>query len=171
MSVPPEPSGPDDRGMTPTRPQIAAAALLTINGLLAGTTALAIAIAGQAVAAGIPVQPGDALLLADLLAVLPFIVAFVTINLATASGLATGRAWAIAAGSVLSLGSVAMGTLGLLLLVLGGDPATLTGTSHAAQADGLGLVGLFTGLNLAVLLALRVDERPNRQPRRPTAIA
>jgi len=76
--------------MTATRPRIAAAIVLTLGGLLAGMAAAAIAIANLAVAAGLGAQPADALLLEDLRAVLPFIVAFVALDFATVRGLAAG---------------------------------------------------------------------------------
>jgi hypothetical protein len=155
--------------MTATRPHIAAAIVLTIGGLLAGMAAAAIAIASLTVAAGLGAQPADALLLEDLRAVLPFIVAFVALDFATARGLATGRSWAIAAGSVLALGAVAMGTLGLLILMIGNDPATLTGATRASEGDGIGLVAAFTALNVAALLAMRIDGLPIRQLRRAAA--
>jgi hypothetical protein len=157
------------RRMNATRPRFAAAVLLTIGGLLSGMAAVAIGIASLAVHAGLAAQPHDALLLDDLVAVLPFIVAFVAFDLATARGLATGKGWAMAAGPVLALGAVTMGVLGLLILVVGNDPAALTGAVRASEGDGLGLAAGFTGLHLAALIALRVDGAPFRALRPATA--
>jgi len=148
------------RSMNATRPRFAAAILLTIGGLLPGMAAVAIGIASLAVRAGLPVQPGDALLLDDLVAVLPFIVAFVAFDLATARGLATGKAWALAAGPVLALGAATMGALGLLILMFANDAAILTGAVLASEGDGLAIAAGFTGLHLAALIALRVDGAP-----------
>lgn len=170
MPIPSGFGGAYGRSMNTTHhPRIAAAVLLTVGGLLSGMGVLAIGFAGLAVRAGLPVQPGDALLLDDLVALLPFLVAFVAFDLATARGLATGRAWAVAAGPVLAAGAMTMGALGLLILVLGNDPAALTGAVRASEGDGLGLAAAFTGLNLAALLALRIDGAPFGELRRAVA--
>ena len=140
------------RPMTPTRPHLAAATALTISGLLVALGAAAIAIATLAVATAPVSRPVDALLIDDLGAIFPFVVAFVALEVVTARGLATGRAWAIAAGSVLSLGAVAMGMLGLLILGLANDPAM-----------GIAVVAAFTALNLTGLAALQIDEQPQHR--------
>jgi hypothetical protein len=137
------------RGMTPSRPHLAAATFLTVSGLLVAIGAAAIAVASVAVATAPLVRSDDALLVDDLRAILPFVVAFAAIDLATARGLATGRAWAIAAGSVFSFGGVAMGVVGLLILGLANDPAM-----------GIAAVAVFTAINLAGLVALQLSEQP-----------
>jgi hypothetical protein len=136
-------------GMTPTRPHLAAATFLVASGLLVGLAAAAIAVASVAVATAQLARPDDALLVDDLRAILPFIVAFAALDLATARGLATGRAWAIAAGSVLSFGAVTMGVVGLLILGLANDPAME-----------IAAVAVFAAINLAGLLALQLSEQP-----------
>jgi hypothetical protein len=155
MPMPPGSVGVYVRTMTSTRPPIAAV-ILTLSGLLVGIAAAAIGIASLVVPAGPDADPSGVRLLDDLVAVLPFIVAFVGIDLAAAFGLARGRAWAIEVGSVLALGAVAMGTIGLLILVLGNDPSMLTAATRSAETDGVGFVGAFTGLNVAALLAIRL---------------
>ena len=149
MPVPSGPASAHSRGMTPTRQHLVAATALLLSGLLValGTAAIAIASLSQATA---PVaRPEDAQLVDDLRAILPFIVAFVVFDLATARGLATGRAWAIATGSVLSFGAVAMGLLGLLILGLANDPSVA-----------IAIVAAYTVLNLAGLLALQLNDQP-----------
>jgi hypothetical protein len=128
--------------------------------MLAGVTAAAIVIARVMVQAGIDVQPADAALLDDLVAVLPFILAFFALNLATAAGLAAGRAWAVVSASLLTLGTVAAGVIGLVLVVIGNDPSVVTGAIRAGQSDGIGLITAFTGLYLSALIALRIDGLP-----------
>jgi hypothetical protein len=155
--------------MNATRPRFAAGVLLTIGGLLSGIVAVAIGIASLAAHAGLAFKFGDPFLLDDLVAVLPFIAAFAAYDLAVGRGLASSKAWAVAAGPVLALGAVAMGVLGLLILVMGNDPAALTGAVRASEGDGLGLAAGFTGLHLAALIALRVDGAPFRELRAATA--
>ena len=105
----------------------------------------------------------DAQLVDDLAALLPFIGAFVAVDLATARGLAQGRAWAVASASVLSLGTVAMGALGLLLVVVGSAPAVVADASRG-PAEAIGLIAGFAGVYLTALLALRADGLPSIRP-------
>jgi hypothetical protein len=134
---------------------------MAVGGVLAGVAALAVVIASLAVRAGIAVQPADRLLLDDLVAMLPFIVTFVVIDLATAVGLAGGRAWAVVSASLLALGTATMGVLGLLLILAGTDPSLVTAAARASQADGIGLIGAFTTIYLTALVALRTDGLPS----------
>ena len=147
--------------MTSSRSHITAAVLLALGGMLAAVAATAIVIASLAVRVGIAVQPADALLLDDLVAVLPFIVTFVVLDLATAGGLASGRSWAVVSASLLAIGAVALGAVGLLLVVVGNDPSLVTGAARASEADGIGLIAVFTGLYLSALIALRIDGLPS----------
>lgn len=94
--------------MTTSPSHIAAAVLLTVGGMVAAVAATAIVFASFAVRAGLTAQPADARLLADLVAVLPFIVAFGALDLAIAIGLAKNRTWAVVSASLLGLGAVAM---------------------------------------------------------------
>jgi hypothetical protein len=147
--------------VTPSRSHLVAAVLLALGGMLAGVAASVIVIASLAVRAGIEVLPADALLLDDLVALLPLIVAFIVLDLAISSGLASGRPWAVVAASLMALGAVAMGAIGLLLVVLGNDPSLVTGAARASEADGIGLVAAFTGLYLTALIVLRVHGLPS----------
>ena len=147
--------------MTPTRSHIAAAILLTIGGVLVGVAAVAVVLTGVEVQAGIATQPADTRLLEDPRALLPFIVAFAVVDLATAVGLVRGRSWAIVSASVMALGAAAMGALGLAIALLGNDPSAMTGWARASETDGLAIIATFTGLYVSVLLALRVDGLPS----------
>ena len=133
-----------------------AAALLTLGGLLAALTAIAIVFARMAVEAGFAVRPADRLLLEDLTAVLPLILGFVVVDIAIALGLVGSRTWAVASASVLALGVVVLGGSVLAVILLGSD--TLPGGGpRAAEADGLGIVGGFSAIYLFVLITLRFE--------------
>jgi hypothetical protein len=149
--------------MNSTRSRLAAAALLTLGGLFAAVGATVIVLARLAAGAGMVMRPADALLIDDLAALLPFIIAFVAIDLATARGVALGRAWAIACASVLSLGTAAMAAFGLLLVLLGSAPSTIASGSHGT-GEAIGLIAGFAGVYLATLLALRAEGLPSARP-------
>jgi hypothetical protein len=145
--------------VNPSRSYIAAA-LLTLGGLLAALTALAIVFARMAVEAGFAVKPADRLLLEDLTAILPLILGFVVVDLAIAVGLVGRRTWAVASASFLALGVVALGGYVLAVILLGTD--TLPGGGpRAAEADGLGIVGAFTAIYLFALITLRSEGLPS----------
>jgi hypothetical protein len=141
-----------------------AAALLTLGGLLAAVTAFAIVVARMVIDAGFAVEPTDRLLLDDLTAVLPLILAFVIVDLAIAVGLFGGRTWAVASASILALGVVTLGAFGLGLIFLGTD-ALSGGAARAAQGDGLGIVGGFTAIYLLAVIALQEGLPSGRVPR------
>jgi hypothetical protein len=147
--------------MNKTRLHVVAAILLTLGGLLTAVAASALIVAGAAVAAGMAVDPSDAAVLADLESMLPLVLAFVVLDLAAARGLVTGRTWAPVAATLLAMGVVTMGLLGLLLLLLGNDPLIGAGATRNAMADGLGIVAAFTGIYLSVLIALRLVGPPS----------
>lgn len=149
--------------MNTTRPRLVAAALLTLGGMAVAVGATVILLARLATGAGMVVRPDDAQLVDDLAALLPFIVAFIAVDLATARGLARGRAWAIASAPVLSLGTATMAAFGLLLVVVGSIPSAIAGTSHG-PVEAIGLIGGFAGIYLAVLVALRADGLPAVRP-------
>ena len=150
-------------GMNTSRPHIAAAILLTLGGMVTAMAAAALVAAGVAVRSGILARPADSGLLGDLESLLPFIVAFIAVDLAAARGLVTGRAWAPLAASIVALGTVTMGVLGLLLLLLGNDPLSGGGAARGAT-EAIGIVTSFTGVYLSVLIALRLNDLPSRVP-------
>ncbi|HEX5149693.1 MAG TPA: hypothetical protein VFW02_11465 [Candidatus Limnocylindrales bacterium] len=150
--------------MNTTRPRLVAAALLTLGGMTAAVGATLIVLARFAAASGMDIRPADVQLVDDLAALLPFIGAFIAVDLATARGLARGRAWAIASASVLSLGTATMAAFGLLLVVVGTAPSAIAGASHGA-AEAIGLIAGFGGIYLTALMALRLDGLPAVRPR------
>jgi hypothetical protein len=135
--------------------------LLAVGAMLVGVAAAAIIVANLAIAAGADVRPADALFAEDLGAMLPFIVTFAALDVATAAGLAIGRTWAVVSATVLALGAATMGGLALAIVLLGGGPGMLTGANPAANPDGLAIIAAFTGLYVGAALALRVDGLPS----------
>jgi hypothetical protein len=141
-----------------------AAALLTLGGSLAGAAALAIGVARLAVEAGFAPRSIDRLLLDDLTAILPFILAFVVVDLAIALGIIGRRSWAVASASILAFGVVALGSFGFGLILLGSD-LLQGGTDRGAAVNGLGIVGAFTAIYLVSLIALQLDATSSATPR------
>jgi hypothetical protein len=139
--------------MTAHRARVAASVLLLVGGFVVAVTALAIWIAQLLVQGGMVVKPADAGLLSDLVAVLPFFVAFAAVNVLAAIGLLTSAEWADSLATSAGAIAVVGGTLGLLLVVAGRDPFAPS-AGHAASADGLGILIVFTGLYVLVLVAL-----------------
>ena len=133
--------------------RIFASVLLLGGGLVVGVTALAIGLARVLVDAGAPVRPADAALLADLVPVLPFIVAFSVGSLVAAVGLAGERAWAENLAIGVSIVGVVTGLTGLFVTVAGSDPFASSVSAHATS-DGIGIVGAFTVASVAVLAAI-----------------
>ena len=72
--------------MTPHPARAVASILLIVGSLIVGVTALAILIAKLLVDAGMAIRPSDALLLADLITVLPFVVLFAVAGAVAAAG-------------------------------------------------------------------------------------
>jgi hypothetical protein len=134
--------------------------------MLAVTT-VAIVVARAVVEAGLPgvvVTAQDLALLDDLFAVVPFIVTFAAINLASAIGLATGRAWAPRAVRWITGITVAIGLLGLLLLIAGSGPTPATQVAQASDPDGFAILSVFVCLYAWAAIAVRVPEEPYRLP-------
>jgi hypothetical protein len=137
-----------------TKPSRAiAAVLLAAGGFFVGVTVLAIALTKVLVDGGLPVRPADAAVLDDLIPMLPLIGAFAVVNIIAAVGLLLERSWAAGLAVATALVAVAIGATGLILLVLGADPFAPTSTGRSS-ADGFGIVGLFTVLYLAVIVAV-----------------
>ena len=142
--------------------RIFASVLLLGGGFVVGVTALAIGLARLLVDAGATVRPADAALLADLVPVLPFIVAFCAPQ-PRRRRRARGRAergptrWRSASRS----SRVVTGVTGLLLIVAGSDPFASSVSGHAT-ANGIGIVGAFTVAYVAVLVAIADARQPHR---------
>ena len=149
MPMPGAPAGPYGHGMKTARSRLAAA-LLAVGGMIAALGATLIVLARLATATGAIVRPADVLLVDDLTAVVPFVVAFAVVDLVIARGVALGRAWAVASGSVLSFGAATMAVLGFALMLVGSSPSAFFNASLATAAPG----GLVAGIATIYLLAL-----------------
>lgn len=145
--------------MTTVPARTVASLLLFAGGTVVAVTALAIVIAKLLVDAGMAVTAADAALLADLLGILPLVIAFAVVTLVAAAGLVAGASWAASLAFVSALVAVAIGAVGLVLMILGSDPATLV-ASPASVADGLGITAAFTAVYLLVIVALVVAPSP-----------
>jgi hypothetical protein len=145
--------------MTTVPTRTVASLLLFAGGTVVAVTALAIVIARLLVDAGMAVTAADAALLADLVGILPLVIGFAVVTLVAAAGHVTGASWAPGIAFVSALVAVAIGGFGLVLMTLGGDPATLL-TSPASMANGLGMTAAFTAIYLLVIVALAVAPSP-----------
>ena len=136
-----------------------ASVLLIVGSLIVGVTALAIVMTKSLVDAGMAIRPADALLLGDLITVLPFIVVFAIVGLVAAGALLIGKPWSddLAFGTAIT--AVAVGAIGLILLSLGRDPFASTASARSTD-DGIGIIGAFTALYLFVIVALAVARLP-----------
>jgi len=141
-----------------TAHRLIAAIPLLIGGIVVAVSALAVVLARILVDAGMKVSPADALLLDDVVAVLPFVIAFAGASLVAAFGQLTGRSWAdgLALGSAIV--AVAVGGLGLFLVIVGRDVFAPVGSS--GPSDGIGILSAFVVLYLAVVLALLAAHAP-----------
>lgn len=131
---------------------VASLALLT-GGFVVGVSVIAIAFARVLVMAGVTVRPTDAALLDDLVPVLPFIAGFALVSVVAGIGLLVDLAHAEALAIGTAIVAVVGGVFGLTLIVVGRDPFAST-ASATSTADGVGIVGTFTLIYLAVIVAL-----------------
>jgi hypothetical protein len=141
--------------------RIVAGVLLVAGGFVVAVSALAIALAKVLVDGGMTVRPADAALLGDLVAVLPFIVAFAGLNLLAAVGLLAGKSWADGVATATARAAVAVGSIGIIIVVVGRDPFASTASARS-NADGLGILTAFTLVYVIVLAALAATRRPRR---------
>lgn len=139
--------------MTAQPARVVASLLLFAGALVSGTTALAIGIAKVLVDGGIAIRPSDAVVVEDLVALLPFVIGFALVNVLAGVGLLARATWAdpvaVGAASV----AVLTGVLGLGLVIAGRDPFAPVG-STGTSFEGLGILAAFTGLYALVLVAL-----------------
>ena len=142
--------------------RIVAGVLLTAGGFVVAVSALAIVVARIVIGGGTAVGVGDAALLEDLTALLPFIVAYALANVIAALGLLGGRAWAdtVAIGSAAI--AVAIGSVGLLFVVVGRDPFGPAASTAGPSVDGIEMLAGSTLLYLAVIVSLVAARAPRR---------
>ena len=138
----------------PTHPsRLAAGLLLILGGGVVAVSALAIGLARVLVEAGMVIRPADAVLLGDLVALLPFIITFAAVNLVAAAGLLLGRSWADRLGLGAGIVGATAGALGLLLVGVGRDPFAPAATARAT-ADGIGILAVATALYVLVIVTI-----------------
>lgn len=138
----------------PTHPsRLVAGLLLIVGGGVVAVSALAIGLARLLVEGGMVIRPADAVLLGDLVAVLPFIITFAVVNLVAAAGLLLGSSWGDRVGLGVAIVGATAGTLGLLLVGLGRDPFAPAATAQAT-ADGIGILSVATALYVLVIVAI-----------------
>jgi hypothetical protein len=133
--------------------RVIASLSLLAGGFVVGVSVLAIAFVKALVAAGMTVRATDAALLDDLVPVLPFIAGFATLSVVAGVALLVGRARSEALAIGTAVVAVAAGVFGLVLIVVGRDPFASTSNANTT-ADGIGIVGTFTLIYLAVIVAL-----------------
>jgi hypothetical protein len=141
-------------------PARAIASVLLVGGsVVVGVTALAVVIAKLLVGAGMAITSSDALLLADLMTVLPFIVGFAVVGLVAAAAILAGASWADEAAIGTAIVAVVVGATGLILLTIGRDPFASTASVRSTN-DGIGILSAFTAAYLFIIVAVAVARLP-----------
>jgi hypothetical protein len=151
--------------MTRSIPRISAAILLAASGALIAITALALVVAKAVVALrpDLPVRATDLALVDDLVPLTPFVVGFAVANLVVAIALLTGREWADRVATALGTVVTTLGAAAFILVALGHDPFAARSAIGAA-ADGLAIIGSFTAVYVAVVVALAFAGAPDGEP-------
>ena len=143
--------------------RVVASVLLVAGSAFVSVVVLGVVIAKLLVNAGIAVSASNALLLADLVTVLPFIVLFAAAGLVAAAGLLRGKRWSDDLAFGTAIAAVAIGAVELILLSVGRDPFASTASARSTD-DGIGIIGAFTLLYLIVIVAVAVARLPRRTP-------
>jgi len=142
--------------------RIAAAIVLGSGTFVVGVAALAIVFVKLLVDAGLPIHPADLATLEDVVAVLPFVITFAGVGAVATVGLIAGQAWAERVAVADAVVAITTGAFGLFLIVAGRDPFA-SGSRAAAVADGVGIVGTFTVVYLAVVALIVADRVAGRR--------
>ena len=145
--------------------RVVASVLLITGSVFVGVLALAIVMAKLVVGAGMAISPSNALLLADLITVLPFVAGFAVIGVVAAVGLVRGNRWSDTLAHGTAIAAVAVGAIGLIVLSIGRDPFASTASVHSTD-DGIGIIGAFTALYIFVMVAVAVARLPRQTPTR-----
>jgi hypothetical protein len=148
--------------------RVVASVLLIAGSAFVSVMALGIVTAKLLVAAGMAVSPSNALLLSDLVTVLPFIAMFAVAGVVAAAGLVRGKRWSDDLAFGTAIAAVSVGAVELILLGLGRDPFASTASARATD-DGIGIIGAFTLLYLFVIVAVAVARLP-RHTSTPTGV-
>jgi len=136
-----------------------ASVLLIVGSLIVGVTGLAIVVAKLLVDGGAAVSQSDALLLADLITVLPFMVVFAVTGFGAAVGLLIGTTWSDDLAFGTAIVAVIVGATGLILLTVGRDPFAPTAAARSTN-DWIAILGAFTALYLFIIVAVAVARLP-----------
>ncbi len=155
--------------MTNSFPRLTAAALLLIGGGIVALSAVGIAVARVAVAAGLPgsMTAADVALLDDLAQLVPFIGVYAGASIVAAIALVAESSWADRLATTVSAAAVGIGLFGMTLLILGNDPFTAVPSDRAL--GGLQIIGSFTAMYGAVIVALAFDGKPVARLAHPAA--
>jgi len=144
--------------------RVVASVLLIAGSVFVGVMALAIAMAKILVVAGMAISSSNALLLADLITVLPFVAGFAVVGIVAAAGLVRGKRWSDTLALGTAIAAVAVGAIGLTLLSIGRDPFASIASARSTD-DGIGIIGAFTAIYLFVIVAVAVARRPRTSTR------
>jgi len=139
--------------------RVIASVLLVAGSVFVGMMALGIVTAKFVVEAGIAISPSNALLLGDLITILPFVTLFAAAGLVAASGLLRGTRWSDDLAFGTAIAAVAVGAIELILLSIGRDPFASDASARSTD-DGIGIIGAFTLLYLVVIVAVAVARLP-----------
>jgi hypothetical protein len=148
--------------------RVGASVLLITGSVFVSVMALAIVMAKILVEAGMAISPSNALLLSDLITVLPFVVVFAVAGVVAAIGLVRGKHWSDTLALGTATAAVAVGAIGLILLSIGRDPFASTASARSTD-DGIGIIGAFTALYLFAIVAVAVARLPRQTSTRYTS--
>ena len=138
-----------------------AAALLAVNAVLTGLVAFAIGVARAVVDAGyFPVRPADAAAVHLLASATPVVAVFAVASLVAAIALVLGTPWARRLAVAVSATGVAIGVVGLVLLLSAQGPFAVLPSNRAL--DGIEGIGTFAVLQLVALVASLLDRPSSR---------
>jgi hypothetical protein len=139
--------------------RVVASVLLVTGTVFVGVMALAIVIAKLLVEAGMAISSSNALLLADLITVLPFLAIFAVVGVVAAAGLLHGKPWSDAVALGTASVAVIVGAIGLALLSIGRDPFASAASARSTN-DGISIIGAFTALYLLIIVAVALARLP-----------
>lgn len=150
--------------MTSSFPRFLAGLILVAGGALTGLTAFGISIARWALSTTtFVISASDRALLDDMVALTPFVGAFALVAVIVGFALLLDHPKADIAALAVAGSATAVGIAGLVLLILGNDPFTAVPSERAL--DGLQIVGTFTAIFAAVVVAVIVARATGGQHR------